>query len=627
MQLVSSLPVSLRRAPATLACACALALAFAAAPAVAQAATADQLPLAIDASVPDDATLISSEYAQLPSGEVVSVADGAATDDPDLLGTPDAPPDPLEATGGERFVPMSVGEARDALAEGGVELLAERIGGNEYGAYWGTYAGTPAFYMKDGTLFACQAEGVIDVSEWNGDIDWAAVKAAGVKGAIIRIGFGTDRLDYKAARNISECKRLGIPFGIYIYSYAYDEAFARGEGKQVVAWMRELGVSPGDLGLPVYYDLERWSWTGHTPPTDPAVYTAIVRAWLSEVQGAGYETGVYSYTSYLYGPLNSDYIHDNVSWAAQYGAQLTFTDFGGNYRGWQYTSSGEVAGIEGRVDLNAFGNARMTYAVTASGAEGGSVSVSASPVVAGQTVTITVSPSAGKKLDVLTVTDSSGAAVRVTTVREGSTYTFTMPARAVSVSATFVCDGGALCPSRRFPDVDQAKWYHLAVDWAVENGAMNGYDSGLFGPEDTLTRAQIAGVLYNLTGQPWSDVSILPADCSRNAWYSKCVAWALRTGVMNGYGDGSSFGPNDALTREQAAAVLYNLAGKPSTRADLSSYPDADEVSSWAYDALSWAVAEGVINGVDKGGTLVLDPQATCSRAMLAGLMSNQAGA
>lgn len=349
---------------------CALAFLLSAVPAQALPSQTEgvSLPAAIDESVPDDATLLSTVYAQLPSGEVVSVADGSAVEDADLLGTPDAPPDPLDLTGGERFVPMSVGDAREQMAEGGVDLLSQTIGDGGYGAYWGMYQEEPAFFMSDGTRVVCQAKGIVDVSEHNGVIDWAAAREDGVEGAIIRIGFGTSRLDYQAKRNIDECKRLGIPFGIYIYSYAYDASFARDEGRQVVAWMRELGVSPEDLSLPVYYDLEQWSWAGHTPPTDPAVYTEILRAWFEEVQGAGYQNAnVYSYTSYLNGPLNSDFIHERTNWVAQYGGRLEFTDFGSNFRGWQYSSSGKIAGFPSNVsvDLNAFG-----YANWVDGGEG-----------------------------------------------------------------------------------------------------------------------------------------------------------------------------------------------------------------------------------------------------------------
>lgn len=624
--------VTLRRG--ALALACALALALVAAPAPARAATAgDGLPAMIDASIPDEATLVSPELAVLPSGEVVTVADGQSAGDADLLGTPDTPPDPLDVTGGERFAQMSVGEARAAIAEGGIRMLTERVGESIYGAYWGTYRGEPAFFMKDGTMFASDAVLVIDVSEHN-SIDWAAAKAAGVQGAIIRIGFGTTRLDYDVAYNISECERLGIPYGVYLYSYAETPSHGTSEGEQLVAWLRKLGVDPGDLDYPVYYDLEKWSWTGHTPPTDPAVYEQIVRSWADVVSGAGYDVAVYSYTNYLYGPLNSDYIHSLTNWVAQYGPQLAFTDFGSTFRGWQYTSSGTIAGISGNLDLNAFGTAGdaisdqtptepVTYDVTVGAADGGSVAASPAKAEEGQVVTLSVTPSRGQRLAAIKVTDGAGADVALTTVTQGSTYTFVMPARSVSVTASFVCDGGSLCPSGRFPDVDQTQWYHLAVDWAVERGAMNGYDNGLFGPEDLITRAQIAGVLYNLAGNPDVDVSGLPSDCDQGAWYAKAVAWALEEGVMNGYGDGSTFGPDDPLTREQAACVLYNLAGKPYASGSLSGYADAGSVSSWARGAMTWAVSEGVINGYEQDGVRVLSPGEECTRAMLAAVLSN----
>ena len=110
---------------------------------------------------------------------------------------------------------------------------------------------------------------MIDVSGWQGDIDWAKAKADGMEGAIIRLGYGEgNNADKKAQRNISECKRLGIPFGIYWYSYADTPALAKEEGADVVAKLKQFGVNPSDLAYPVYYDLEKWTWEGHQPPTD-----------------------------------------------------------------------------------------------------------------------------------------------------------------------------------------------------------------------------------------------------------------------------------------------------------------------------------------------------------------------
>ena len=181
-----------------------------------------------------------------------------------------------------------------------------------------------------------------------------------------------------------------------------------------------------------------------------------------------------------------------------------------------------------------------------------------------------------------------------------------------------------------FADTGEDLWYSEAVRWAWRHGVMTGYADGSesFGTNDSLTRAQMAAVLYNVAGKPDADVSGLPGDCDGGTWYATCVSWALETGVFNGYGDGSSFGPDDPLTREQAACVLMNaasaLGADVSARADLSQYPDADEVSAWASDALSWAVAEGVLSGVETGdGARELQPSRACTRAEMAALMMN----
>ncbi|PJM74327.1 hypothetical protein CS006_02740 [Bifidobacterium primatium] len=231
-----------------------------------------------------------------------------------------------------------------------------KLPNNEYGAHWGTYNGTPAFFDYKNNLFVQQAKGVIDVSEHNGNIDWAKAKAAGVEGAIIRIGYGTAALDAKALRNISECKRLKIPFGIYLYSYAYDNTFASHEATNILNQLKKAGVSPKDLSYPVYYDLEDWTWTGFQHPTSPKVYEGLVNSWYATMKAGGYTNlAVYSYVSYLNNELNSSSIHAKTQWVASYGARNTF-NFSMNYRGWQYSAGGRINGISGDVDMNALGN-------------------------------------------------------------------------------------------------------------------------------------------------------------------------------------------------------------------------------------------------------------------------------
>lgn len=315
-----------------------------------------KLPDNVSDEISDDATVISEDLAATPEGEVKNIETGEIVTDPTLVGTKDQQPDPLAKTNGESFIPVSAEDVKNAVADANVQL--SKFESNEYGAHWGTYNNSKAFFDYQNNLFVQQAKGVIDVSEWQGDINWAKAKADGVEGAIIRLGYGEgNNADKKAQRNISECKRFGIPFGIYWYSYADTPALAKEEGADVVAKLKQFGVNPSDLAYPVYYDLEKWTWEGHQPPTDPNVYNNIVNNWYSALQSAGYKNlGVYSYTSYLQGPLKHVDIYAKTTWVAQYGARMGFDSFPTNSRGWQYTSTGKVDGISGNVDMNAFGN-------------------------------------------------------------------------------------------------------------------------------------------------------------------------------------------------------------------------------------------------------------------------------
>lgn len=315
-----------------------------------------KLPDNVSDEISDDATVVSEDLAVTPEGEVKNIETGEIVTDPTLVGTQDQQPDPLAKTNGESFIPVSAEDVKNAVADANVQL--SKFESNEYGAHWGTYNNSKAFFDYQNNLFVQQAKGVIDVSEWQGDIDWAKAKADGVEGVIIRLGYGEgNNADKKAQRNISECKRLGIPFGIYWYSYADTPSIAKEEGTDVVAKLKQFGVNPSDLAYPVYYDLEKWTWEGHQPPTDPNVYNNIVNNWYSALQSDGYKNlGVYSYTSYLQGPLKHADIYAKTTWVAQYGARMGFDSFPTNSRGWQYTSSGKVNGISGNVDMNAFGN-------------------------------------------------------------------------------------------------------------------------------------------------------------------------------------------------------------------------------------------------------------------------------
>lgn len=185
-----------------------------------------------------------------------------------------------------------------------------------------------------------------------------------------------------------------------------------------------------------------------------------------------------------------------------------------------------------------------------------------------------------------------------------------------------------VCSLAQFPDVDLDAWYHSALEWAVDGGVLSGYgDTGLLGPDDNVTRAQVAQVLWNLEGKPEANGEALYSDVTGDEWFAQAVTWCAWNGVMTGYEDGTGrFGPDDPITREQLAAVLMRWAARTgldvSESADLGTFPDGSSASEWATESLSWAVGSGVIKGAETGsGAPLLDPQGTASRAQLATML------
>ena len=187
----------------------------------------------------------------------------------------------------------------------------------------------------------------IDVSEHQGRIDWDAVKASGIDFAILRVGFGAPsfggRVDYQFNRNISECERLGIPYGVYVYSYAFDNQQAADEASMVINCLS--GHNPR---LPVYYDLEDNSIIANGRQTGIALRAQV---FCNRISAAGYEPGIYANLNW-FNNISTDSVSKSSSWdhwIAQYNSQCDYT---GNYSFWQYKSNGKVPGINGNVDMN-----------------------------------------------------------------------------------------------------------------------------------------------------------------------------------------------------------------------------------------------------------------------------------
>lgn len=262
------------------------------------------------------------------------------------------------------------------------------------------------------------------------------------------------------------------------------------------------------------------------------------------------------------------------------------------------------------------------YLISVDRVSGGRVTVQPGRADKGDTVTITVYPNDGYELDELVVTDSRGNEIDLD-ARSATRFTFTMPGGKVTVEASFVREGGQTqTPQTTFADVPASAWYYNAVEYVYENGLMSGVSGGRFAPDDTLTRAMLVQTLYAMEGRP-AAASAGFADVASGDWYASAVSWAAANGVVSGVSE-TGFGPNNALTREQLALILYRFAqykGYDVTgTSDLAAYADGSSVSGWAAEAMGWAVDAGLISGV--GGNQIA-PTGTASRAQVAQILMN----
>ena len=254
-----------------------------------------------------------------------------------------------------------------------------------------------------------------------------------------------------------------------------------------------------------------------------------------------------------------------------------------------------------------------TYAVTTPDPANGTVTVSPSRASSGRTVTITTQPAPGYELESLTVLDSRGSEIALTAQGDGK-FTFTMPARKVTVQASF-----APVPLP-FEDVPPGAWYEEAVRYAYTHGIMEGTSDTTFVPGKSLTRAEAVQVLYNLEDQPTVSGTATFPDLVYE-WYKPAIAWAEQTGVVDGYEDGT-FRPDQPVNRMEFAQMLYNYAAYKgydlTAEGDLSSFPDGNQVQEWALPAMTWANGNALINGHDDG---TLEPAGTTTRAQAASIL------
>ena len=268
------------------------------------------------------------------------------------------------------------------------------------------------------------------------------------------------------------------------------------------------------------------------------------------------------------------------------------------------------------------GGGTASYAITVEGSANGTVTASRQTASKGLTVTLTVKPDQGYKLGDITVTQKSGSQVKLTDKGDGK-YTFSMPASAVTVKASFVKDETPVDTGLPFADVKTGDWYYEAVKYAYDNKLMDGTSATAFAPLMTTNRAMVVTILWRQAGSPVVDYAMNFSDVEEGLWYSGAVRWAAAEGIVTGYSD-TVFAPDDTVTREQLAAILYRYAGNKgydlSAKGDLNAFTDGGKTSSWAAEAMEWAVGAKLLSG--KGGS-VLDPAGTATRAEVAQILMN----
>lgn len=266
------------------------------------------------------------------------------------------------------------------------------------------------------------------------------------------------------------------------------------------------------------------------------------------------------------------------------------------------------------VDFTEAASEHIVYVDTA---KNGTLKADTTWAAYGQKVYVTATPDKDYELSSLFVKTARGEQLKVYEAKSADTYYFYMPDEYVTVSAWFAPEASAL----PFADVSYTNWYYDAVKFVYDKGIMDGVSYYRFAPDATITRGMVVTMLWRMAGEPYESSAGF-TDVASGRYYSTAVAWAAKNGIVEGM-TSSTFAPDQAITREQLASILYRYArwlGFSGTGTDISGYTDAGKVSDYAYDAMCWAVKTGVVTGTS---AKVLDPQGTATRAAAAQMFMN----
>ena len=289
--------------------------------------------------------------------------------------------------------------------------------------------------------------------------------------------------------------------------------------------------------------------------------------------------------------------------------------------GYNLTKNDNVYTVSRQHSGSSSSGTTTSYNVNVNAATNGTVAADKKTASKGTTVTVTASPSKGYVVDAVKVVDKDGKDVAVT--EKDGKYVFTMPGSAVTVTGTFKAETPAPV-ALPFTDVKSGNWFYDAVKYAYAQGLMTGTSATTFAPNGTMNRAMIVTVLYRLEKSPAVTGASKFTDVPAGQWYSDAVAWAAANKIVNGYNE-TTFGPMNAVTREQMAAILFRYEQvkgleNVTLEENLNRFPDQNKISAYAIPALQWAVGQKIINGNADG---TLDPTGTATRAQVAQIFTN----
>ncbi len=497
----------------------------------------------------------------------------------------------------------------------------------------------------------------MDVSSHQGRVDWD--KAANqIDFAILRCGYGRDRRnqdDTQWYNNADACTRLGIPFGAYIYSHATTEEAARSEAYHTLRL-----VDGYDPSLPIYLDLEDDKILQVCTPEQILKHATI---FCDIISAAGYTPGIYANTTWWEKYLTSPQYDLWERWVAQYSSKLNYNR---PYNAWQFTDSGKINGVEGKVDLNYwYGgtfDSSCAHQYTCTTVREASCTTDGKNIytcsLCGNSFEDII-PAYGHSYheEVVHPTCSEGG-YTMHKCSCGNSYVsnFTQPnyhhsdGGVVTLKPTEQTQGQKLyscvscgrvisivylesveehmdsCPSAGYEDVPPyMHWAHEGIDLGLRDGLFRGVSEDRFDPNGVMTRAMIVTALWRLDMCPMPETAGGFKDVAADAWYAQAVAWAWENGIINGVGD-DLFDPMGRITREQFATILYRyeqyLGGVGYVSEDaLLRFADENAVSSYARDALAWAVAYGIITGTVIDDVVLLNPCGSATRAQAATIL------